>query len=143
MGMPWAVTKGKLIATIKTDEGNLVIHSPKTSFATDTHLRCPLRARSGHTLLNDLVGLRQDRRGEFQYPVLSLFLHSRSFRVLSVVQSAIRLVLRPSDFVNIGGRRIDPLSLSSSSNHHLARTQVENKLPAPERKDYCVEYFDF
>src|SRR5262249_15948846 len=73
MGMPWAVTKGKLIATIKTDEGNLVIHSPKTSFATDTHLRCPLRGRSGHTLLNDLVGLRQDRRGEFQYPVLSLF----------------------------------------------------------------------
>jgi len=33
MGMPWTVTKGKLIATIKTDEGNLVIHSPKTALA--------------------------------------------------------------------------------------------------------------
>jgi len=38
--MPWAAIKGKLIATIKTDEGNWVIHSPKTLFATDdTHLR--------------------------------------------------------------------------------------------------------
>jgi len=26
--MPWAVIKGKLIATIKTDERNLVIHFP-------------------------------------------------------------------------------------------------------------------